>query len=126
MRHGQRTTTRLRSAAVGGNWVGSRTTPTSSDDDFIVCTYSKPAMSCPLLADSLNLDSWSVDDFKVTTKSKQRYAPISASGKPALFKLSSEPLMCPWGVGKFQDLDSGRIALDLIVEDCYLLEALEK
>ena len=72
------------------------------------------------------MDSWSVDDFKVTTKSKQRYAPISASGKPALFKLSSEPLMCPWGVGKFQDLDSGRIALDLIVEDCYLLEALEK
>ena len=83
-------------------------------------------MSYPLLADSLNLDSWDVADFKTTTKSKQRYAPITATGKPAVFKLSSESLYCPWGVGKFQDLDSGRIALDLIVEDSGLLETLEK
>ena len=83
-------------------------------------------MSCPQLADSLNLDSWSVADFKVTTKSKQRYAPILASGKPAIFKLSPEPLLCPWGVGKFQDLDSGRIALDLILEDQDLINTLEK
>ena len=83
-------------------------------------------MSCPQLADSLNLDSWSVADFKVTTKSKQRYAPILASGKPAIFKLSPEPLLCPWGVGKFQDLDSGRIALDLILEDQDLIDTIEK
>ncbi len=74
-------------------------------------------MSCPLLADSLNLDSWSVDDFKVTAKSKQQFAPIYASGKPATYKLSSEPLECPWGVGKFQDLDSGRSAIDVILTD---------
>ena len=83
-------------------------------------------MSCPQLADSLNLDSWSVADFKVITKSKQRYAPILASGKPAIFKLSPEPLLCPWGVGKFQDLDSGRIALDLILEDQDLIDTIEK
>ena len=83
-------------------------------------------MSCPLLADSLNLDSWSLGDFKVTAKSKQRFVPIYASSKFATFRLSSEPLLCPWGVGKFQDLDSGRIAIDVILEDCYLIEALEK
>ena len=82
-------------------------------------------MTYPLLADSLNLDSWSLGDFKITTKSKQRYAPIQASGKPATFKLSSEALLCPWGIGKFQDVDSGRIALDLILEDQALIEALE-
>ena len=82
-------------------------------------------MTYPLLADSLNLDSWSLGDFKITTKSKQRYAPIQASGKPATFKLSSEPLLCPWGISKFQDADSGRIALDLILEDQTLIEALE-
>ena len=79
-------------------------------------------MTCPLLANSLNLDSWNVEDFKVTTKSKQRYLPISAHGKPVVFRLSSEPLLCPWGVGKFEDLDKGRIALDLIVEDSELIQ----
>ena len=59
-------------------------------------------MSCPLLADSLQLDSWSLGDFKVTAKSKQRFTPIYASGKFATFRLSSQPLLCPWGVGKFQ------------------------
>ena len=83
-------------------------------------------MSYPLLAtSSLNLDSWSLGAFKITTKSKQRYAPIQASGKPATFKLSSEALLCPWGIGKFQDVDSGRIALDLILEDQALIQALE-
>ena len=79
-------------------------------------------MTYPLLADSLKLDSWSVEDFKVTTKSKQRYAPITALGTPAAFKLSPEPLHCPWGVGKFQDISSGRISLDLIVEDVEVIK----
>ena len=83
-------------------------------------------MTYPLLAKSLELDSWSVEDFKVTTKSKQRYAPITALGKPIIFKLSPEPLYCPWGVGKFQDINSGRISLDLIVEDSELIETLQK
>ena len=83
-------------------------------------------MSCPLLADSLNLDSWSVGDFKVTAKSKQRFAPIYASSKFATFRLSPEPLLCPWGVGKFQDVDSGRIEIDVILEVIYLIAALEK
>ena len=82
-------------------------------------------MSCPLLADSLNLESWTVGDFKVTAKSKQRFAPIYASSKFATFRLSPEPLLCPWGIVKFQDLDSGRIAI-VILEDTALLEALEK
>ena len=83
-------------------------------------------MTYPLLADSLKLDSWSVDEFKITAKSKQRYAPITALGKPATFRLSPEPLNCPWGIGKFQDISSGRISLDLIVEDVELIETLEK
>ena len=83
-------------------------------------------MSYPLLADSLDLEYWGVEDTKVTTKSKQRFAPITARGKPAIFKLSAEPLLCPWGVDKFQDLDSGRITLTLIVEDPGLVESLEK
>jgi len=83
-------------------------------------------MTTPLLANSLNLDSWKVEDFKVTTKSKQRYLPISADGKPVVFRLSSEPLLCPWGVGKFEDLDKGRIGLDLIVEDSELIKAMEQ
>ena len=74
-------------------------------------------MSCPLLAKSLNLESWTVGDFKVTAKSKQRFAPIYAASKFATFQLSPEPLLCPWGVGKFQDIDSGRIAIDVILED---------
>ena len=82
-------------------------------------------MTTPLLANSLNLDSWKVEDFKVTTKSKQRYLPISADGNPIVVKLSSEPLLCPWGVGKFEDLDKGRIGLDLIVEDSELIKAME-
>ena len=82
-------------------------------------------MSCPLLADSLNLDSWTVGDFKVTAKSKQRFAPIYASNKFATFRLSPEPLLCPWGVGKFQDLDSGRIDIDVTLEDSDLIAALE-
>ena len=82
-------------------------------------------MTTPLLANSLNLDSWKVEDFKVTTKSKQRYLPISADGNPVVVKLSSEPLLCPWGVGKFEDLDKGRIGLDLIVEDSELIKAME-
>ena len=82
-------------------------------------------MTYPMLADSLKPDSWSVEDFKVTTKSKQRYAPITALGKPITFKLSPEPLHCPWGVGKCQDINSGRISLDLIVEDSEIIEALE-
>ena len=86
----------------------------------------KPAMSYPLLADSLDLEYWGVEDTKVTTKSKQRFAPITARGKPAIFKLSAEPLLCPWGVDKFQDLDSGRITITLIVEDPGLIENLEK
>ena len=83
-------------------------------------------MTCPLLADSLNLDSFSIGDFKVSAKSKQRYLPIFASSKFATFRLSPEPLLCPWGIGKFQDLDSGRIAIDVILEDSALLAALEK
>ncbi len=83
-------------------------------------------MTYPLLADSLNLDSWGLGDFKTTTKSKQRYAPIQASGKPATFELFPEPLVCPWGVGKYQDVDSGRIGLDLILNDEALIETLEK
>ena len=82
-------------------------------------------MTYPLLADSLNLDSWSLGGFKTTTKSKQRSTPVLASGKPATFKLSSEPLVCPWGVGKFQDVDSGRITLDLKLKDETRIEALE-
>ncbi len=57
-------------------------------------------MTYPLLAKSLELDSWSVEDFKVTTKSKQRYAPITALGKPATFKLSPEPFTLPLGCGQ--------------------------
>ena len=83
-------------------------------------------MSCPLLANSLNLDSWEVGDFKVTAKSKQRFLPITTAGKLATFRLSSDPLLCPWGVGKFQDLDSGRIAIDVILEDNDLITVLEK
>ena len=82
-------------------------------------------MSYPLLADSLNLESWSLGEFKTTTKSKQRYAPIVATGKPVLVKLSSKPLACPFGIGKFQDVDSGRISLDLIVDDESLIRSLE-
>ncbi len=83
-------------------------------------------MTCPLLADSLNLDSLSVGDFKLSAKSKQRYVPIYALNKFATFRLSSEPLLCPWGIGKFQDLDSGRIAIDVILEDSQLTATLEK
>ena len=83
-------------------------------------------MSCPLLATSLNLESFSLGDFKVSAKSKQRYLPILASNKQATFRLSSEPLLCPWGFGKFSDIDSGRVSIDVILEDCYLVEALEK
>ena len=82
-------------------------------------------MSYPLLADSLKLDSWRLEEFKTTTKSKQRFAPITALGKPVLAKLSTNPLHCPYGVGKYQDLDSGRISLDLIVENEILRESLE-
>ena len=92
---------------------------------IIVSSAIKTAMSYPLLADSLNLETWSLGDFKTTTKSKQRYAPIMATGRPVLVKLSSNPLACPFGIGKFQDIDSGRISLDLIVDDESLIRSLE-
>ncbi len=83
-------------------------------------------MTCPLLANSLNLDSWSVADFKVSAKSKQQYLPTVASSKFTTYRLSSESLLCPWGIGKFQDLDSGRIAIDVILEEYSdLIDALE-
>ena len=82
-------------------------------------------MSYPPLADSLKLETWRLEEFKTTTKSKQRFAPITALGKPVLAKLSTNPLHCPYGVGKYQDLDSGRISLDLIVENEILRESLE-
>ena len=83
-------------------------------------------MSCPLLADSLSLDTWSTADFKVSAKSKQRYIPIYASGKNATFKLSSETLLCPWGINKFQDIDSGRVAIEVFLNNADTIAAIEK
>ena len=69
---------------------------------FFVSVPIKPAMSYPLLADSLNLESWSLVEIKTTTKSKQRYAPIMATGKRVLVKISSKPLACLFGIGSLE------------------------
>ena len=93
---------------------------------IIVSSAIKTAMSYPLLADSLNLESWSLGEIKTTTKCKQRYAPIMATGKPVLVKLSSNPLACPFGIRRLQDIESGRISLDLIIADESLIRSLER
>ncbi len=78
-------------------------------------------MPTTLVAEMLDLGSWNQGDFKIRAKSKQTFAPIAVSGYPTASE--TEPLLYPWGVGKFQDIDSGRIALELFADSPITVKA---